>query len=121
MPTAICRSSPPVVASVGGPESNLERIRRLIVAGLMTPAGMVHVDGAESRPALGPVSDAVGDDLKQALTKNREAMPYFRQLPAGYLRTTMRWINSAKRPETRARRIAEFVAVTARGERIGQK
>jgi uncharacterized protein YdeI (YjbR/CyaY-like superfamily) len=33
----------------------------------------------------------------------------------------MRWINSAKRADTRARRIAEFVAVTARGERIGLK
>ena len=103
-------------------ESNLVRVRHLIAAGLMTPAGTAHLEGAESRPALSPtVSDAVGKDVKQAVAKNRKAADHFTRLPPGYLRTTMRWINSAKKPETRERRIAEFVAVTARGERVGDK
>lgn len=102
--------------------SNLERVRRLTAAGLMTPAGLAQVAGAASRPALGPtVSSAVGDDVKQALAKSRKAAAEFESLPPGYVRNSMRWINSAKKPETRARRVAEFVSVTARGERLGLK
>lgn len=102
--------------------SNLERVRRLMSAGLMTPAGMELLEGAELRPALiTTVSDTVGEDVKRAVAKNRQAAKQFALLPPGYLRTTMRWINTAKKPETRARRIAEFVTVTARGERIGPK
>ena len=102
-------------------ESNLERVRRLEAAGLMTPAGLAHFTGAESRPALSPVSAAVPAELKRALAQNSRAAARFAELPPGYVRTSMRWINSAKRADTRARRIAEFVAVTARGERIGVK
>jgi uncharacterized protein YdeI (YjbR/CyaY-like superfamily) len=101
-------------------ESNLERVRRLEAGGLMTPAGRAHFAGAKSRPALGPtVSAAVPAELKQELAKNPRAAARFAALPPGYVRTSMRWINGAKRADTRGRRIAEFVAVTARGERIG--
>ncbi len=103
-------------------ESNLVRVKRLIAAGLMTPAGMAQVEGAESRPAVAPaVSAEVGADLRRALAKRPTAAKRFAELPPGYVRASMRWINSAKKPDTRARRIAEFVAVTARGERIGSK
>lgn len=103
-------------------ESNLQRVKRLAAAGLMTPAGLAHAADAETRPALGlEVSDEVGEDLRRALVRVKGARANFRALPPGYVRTSMRWINSAKKPETRARRIAEFVAVTAQGRRIGMK
>lgn len=103
-------------------ESNLERIRRLIRAGRMTPAGMIHTAGAETRKALGPqVSEEVPRELKSAMRNEARTRARFEALPPGYRKTCMRWINSARRPETRARRIAEFLERTKRGERIGLK
>jgi uncharacterized protein YdeI (YjbR/CyaY-like superfamily) len=60
-------------------------------------------------------------DVKKAIVANSKASAYFKTLPPGYLRTTLKWIDDAKREETRARRIKEFVAITARSERIGVK
>ncbi len=103
-------------------DANLVRIRKLIREGRMTTAGMLHVEGAEKRKAPGPrVSPEVPRELAAALKRDARARAQFGSLPPGYVKTSMRWINSARRPETRARRIAEFLEVTARGGRIGLK
>jgi hypothetical protein len=46
---------------------------------------------------------------------NRQAWEFFLRLPPGYRRTTIWWVVSAKRPETRARRLATLIAHSAKG------
>ena len=40
--------------------------------------------------------------------------------PAGYRRSALGWVTGAKRPETRAKRLAELIAVSAEGRRLPQ-
>lgn len=79
-----------------------------------TQAGMeIEV---ELRPE-GPQSSALAEDLALALDSEPKARAFFDQLPTFYRKNFMRWIDSAKRPETRANRIREMVALLADGKR----
>ena len=53
------------------------------------------------------------------LRANREAAAFFGSQPPGYRRTALHWVVSAKRPETRERRLAQLIADSAAGRRIG--
>ena len=100
---------------------NRDHIARLVSEGRMQPAGLAQVDAAKADgrwDAAYSQSDAVPDDLQAALDANPAAAEFFSTLSkhnrfAIIFRTT-----GAKRPETRARKIAEFVAMLERGETI---
>jgi uncharacterized protein YdeI (YjbR/CyaY-like superfamily) len=101
--------------------TNKVRIERLIAEGLMTPAGMAVIEAAKadgSWTLLDDVEDLiVPDDLAAALAENPAANQYWRtQAGASVRKIALHRIASAKRPETRAKRIAETVAEAARGE-----
>jgi uncharacterized protein YdeI (YjbR/CyaY-like superfamily) len=59
----------------------------------------------------------MADDVVAALDAEPAARRYFDSLATFYRKNFMRWIDSAKRPETRARRIAETVAALKAGKR----
>jgi len=63
----------------------------------------------------GPQADTVGADVAAALQAHPEAMAFFEALPSFYRKNYMRWIDSARRPATRAARIAEAVALLKDG------
>ena len=65
----------------------------------------------------GPQSDLLADDLVSALTGEPEARAFFDALPTFYRKNYMRWIDSAKRPDTRAARIVEMVRLLKAGKR----
>jgi uncharacterized protein YdeI (YjbR/CyaY-like superfamily) len=101
---------------------NKERVARLIAAGLMTPAGLAPIEAAKadgSWEALDTV-EALEEpaDLTAALDAEPAARAAFDAFPPGSRKLALYWIAQAKRPETRARRIAETVAAAARGERV---
>jgi uncharacterized protein YdeI (YjbR/CyaY-like superfamily) len=105
-------------------ELNKERVRRLLAAGKMTKAGkaVLEKQRPESRNLKAEeASSTVSADVKQAIGTVKAAAENFAKLPPGYLKMCMKWINAAKREETRARRIKEFVELTEKGERIGMK
>jgi len=52
---------------------------------------------------------------------NVGAWQFFRKLAPTHLRDYVVWIHAAKRPETRARRIAESIALLAGGTKLGLK
>ncbi len=52
-----------------------------------------------------------------ALATNTVAKAFFDGLPTFYRKNYIRWIESAKRPETRAKRIVEMMALLAEGKR----
>jgi uncharacterized protein YdeI (YjbR/CyaY-like superfamily) len=51
---------------------------------------------------------------------DRAAWRYWEACPPGYRRTASHWVTSAKRPETRQRRLETLIADSAQGRRIAQ-
>lgn len=99
---------------------NRQKIEALVAAGRMRPAGLAEVerakaDGRWDAAYDGMATAAVPDDLASALEEAG-----LRDVFAG-LNSTNRYailhqVQTAKRPDTRARRIAKFVAMLAAGE-----
>lgn len=103
----------------GSPWSKLnkERVAALIAKGLMAPAGLARVEAARADGSWGAL-DAVEEltvptDLKSALSAVPEAERNFRGFSNSSKKNILWWIASAKRPETRAKRIAETVELAA--------
>jgi uncharacterized protein YdeI (YjbR/CyaY-like superfamily) len=58
------------------------------------------------------------DDEKK-LRANKKAWEFFNTQPPGYRRLSIYWITSAKKEETRARRLATLIEDSANGRRLG--
>jgi len=100
---------------------NVGIVERLLAEGRMQPAGLAEVerakaDGRWESAYAGPATIEVPDDLAAALAAEPRAMAMFERLTAQNRYAVLYRTVSAKRPETRARRIADFVAMLARGE-----
>jgi uncharacterized protein YdeI (YjbR/CyaY-like superfamily) len=99
--------------------TNKVRVERLERLGLMTPAGRAVIEVAKadgSWDLLNDVDDlVVPDDLASLLAASPPAKKSFEALPASGKRMALYWIASAKRPETRAARVAETVRAAAEG------
>jgi hypothetical protein len=65
----------------------------------------------------GPGRGSMGEDVEAALDAAPEARAFFESLPTFYRRNYTRWLDSAKRPETRARRVEAFVGLLQAGRR----
>lgn len=100
--------------------SNKERVARLTEQGRMQPAGLAAVAVAQSNGSwelLDRVDDLVmPDDLTAALAAEKHAAAGFAALSESQRKIALYWVLSAKRPETRARRIAETVRAAAEGK-----
>jgi uncharacterized protein YdeI (YjbR/CyaY-like superfamily) len=104
--------------------TNKERIARLERQELIAPPGQVVIDRARedgSWTALDSVeAGEVPDDLAAALAANPTAATYFDAFPPGAKKQILWWIVSAKRPETRAKRIAETVRLAEQNVRANE-
>jgi len=100
---------------------NKERIERLERDGLMTDAGRAVVEEAKrsgSWTSLDAVEALeVPDDLAGALARNAKARKHFEAFPPSSKKIILTWIASARRDETRQRRIAETVRLAERNIR----
>ncbi len=98
---------------------NKRRVAKLIEDGLMTPAGMARIEAAKANGDWeiydGVESLIVPDDLAAALSAKPEAKMGFEQVSASQTKQLLWWIESAKRPETRAKRLARLVDEAADG------
>jgi len=65
----------------------------------------------------GPQSDTLSPDIAAALDTEPEARTFFDSLPTFYRKNYVRWIESAKRPETRRARIAETIRLLKSGKK----
>ncbi len=97
---------------------NRDKVERLLDAGRMKPAGLAQVQAAKEdgrwEAAYPPASAApVPEDLQRALDANPEAKAFFETLKGANRYAIIYRVHDAKRPETRARRIAEYVAMLA--------
>ena len=101
--------------------SNKKRVEKLIDAGLMTEAGMTLVDLAKKTGTWNAL-DAVEamtmpDDFVHALKKKAGAQKGFDAYSPSVKKQCLYRINDAKRPETRAKRIATLVEAAAAGRK----
>jgi Bacteriocin-protection, YdeI or OmpD-Associated/Domain of unknown function (DUF1905) len=65
----------------------------------------------------GPQLDTMGPDLAAALEANPSARRFFESLATFYRKGFVRWVDDARRPETRAKRIGDTVAALEAGLR----
>jgi uncharacterized protein YdeI (YjbR/CyaY-like superfamily) len=98
-------------------KSNLERVERLIAEGKMMPAGLqaYHSDQRREVPAMPTVLPKV---LEIQFRKHRAAWANYEKFPPGYRRITAGWVASAKKVETRAKRLEKLIEYSARNARI---
>ena len=102
---------------------NREKAERLIAEGRMRPAGLREVerakqDGRWDEAYDSPTTATVPDDFQAALDAEPAAAEFFSSLGSTKRYSFLYRIADAKRPETRAKRIAQFVELLARGETL---
>lgn len=100
---------------------NKQYVAELIEQGLMTAAGLAKIDSAQ-RDGSWTKLDAIEAltipaDLAQALAANEAAGGYFEAFSKSSKKALLFWIDSAKRPETRTKRIAELARLAAQNKR----
>ena len=104
-------------------QRNVKIVERLTEEDRMHPAGIAEVerakaDGRWDAAYAGPATIEVPDDLKAALAAEPAAQEMFEKLTSQNRFSVLYRIGTAKKPETRQRRIEKFVAMLARGETI---
>lgn len=102
---------------------NKSRASKLIAEGRMRESGRAQIEAARAdgrwEAAYAPASTAqVPSDLQDALDANPKAAEFFSTLKGANRYAIIYRIGAVKRPETRARKIAEFVAMLERKETI---
>ena len=98
--------------------SNILRVERLIEEGLMTEAGLQKVaEARQSRQWEAAIrreqTDVIPADLEKALRRRKGAIAGYRSLTDSRKKQLLYWLMSAKRPETRQRRIEAIVSEVA--------
>jgi len=102
---------------------NRETAERLIAEGRMRPAGMAEVqrakaDGRWQEAYVGQKRSTVPADLQRELESRPRAAEFFAGLSSQNRYAITYRLGEAKRPETRARRLAKFLAMLEAGETI---
>lgn len=102
---------------------NVERFNTLKAAGQMTAAGEAAYERDKHKSGLysyeKPLASLTAEE-EALFRKNKRAWCDWENRPAGYRRSALGWITSAKKPETRAKRLAELIAVSVEGRRLPQ-
>jgi uncharacterized protein YdeI (YjbR/CyaY-like superfamily) len=100
---------------------NVERFNALKAVGLMTTAGEAAYERDKHRSGVysyeKPLAVLTADE-DALFSKNETAWADWEKRPAGYRRSAIGWITGAKRPETRAKRLATLIEDCTAGRRI---
>ncbi len=97
--------------------SNIQRAKKLIAEGKMTPAGL-QAFSPRARRETPPMPTRLPRDLAHRFRMQSEAWEHFQRFPPGYRRITIGWVASAKKEETRLKRLQQLIESSARNERI---
>jgi uncharacterized protein YdeI (YjbR/CyaY-like superfamily) len=102
---------------------NVERFEALKAAGLMTAAGEAAYERDKHRSGVysyeKPLAALTAEE-EALFRKNTLAWADWEKRAASYRRSALGWITGAKRPETRAKRLGELIAVSGEGRRLPQ-
>lgn len=102
-------------------EINKKKVQELMKAKLLRPAGIAAVERAKANgqwaKAYAPASTiTVPPDLAAALKKNKKARTFFETLKGSNRYAFLHRLVTAKKPETRAKRLETFIGMLERGE-----
>jgi uncharacterized protein YdeI (YjbR/CyaY-like superfamily) len=102
---------------------NRDKAAELIEKGAMKPAGLREVERAKTDGRWDAAYDGqraatIPDDLRQALEQDERARAFFSSLDSRNRYAILYRIQDAKKPETRVRRISEFVKMLSEGRKI---
>ena len=102
---------------------NVDKVAALMAAGRMQPAGQAQIDAAKAdgrwqQAYDGARTSTVPDDLQAALDAEPKAKAFFATINATNRYAVLWRVQTAVKPETRAKRIAQLVEMLARGEVI---
>jgi uncharacterized protein YdeI (YjbR/CyaY-like superfamily) len=103
---------------------NIKRVEELKAAGKMTPAGLrAFEQRSDDRSAIYSYEQrenaTLPPEFEARFQASAKAWTYFQKQPAWYRRTATYWVASAKREETRLRRLDTLIADSAAGRSIG--
>jgi uncharacterized protein YdeI (YjbR/CyaY-like superfamily) len=103
---------------------NIAKVRELTARGRMTPAGLEAFEGRDEKRSVqysyereSCAFDAV---LESRFRANEKAWNFFQAQPPGYRRTATWWVVSAKREETRLKRLTALIEDSEAGRRLAQ-
>jgi uncharacterized protein YdeI (YjbR/CyaY-like superfamily) len=104
---------------------NVAKVRDLTRRGLMHPAGMAAFEKrSDDRTATYSFEQREAakfdKELERRFRANKDAWTWFQTQPPGYKKTATHWVMSAKRQETRDRRLTILIDDSADGRRIAQ-
>jgi uncharacterized protein YdeI (YjbR/CyaY-like superfamily) len=101
---------------------NIKRVKELEALGRMMPAGLAaFAKRDEQRSAIYSYERGHAEldaESLRAFSENPAALRFHQTQAPWYRRTTAHWISSAKRPETRERRLKTLIDYSSRGERL---
>jgi uncharacterized protein YdeI (YjbR/CyaY-like superfamily) len=108
-------------ARSGWARPNKQRIERLLAAGLMAPAGLAVIEAAKADGSWTLLDDVeeliVPDDLAAAFAERPGSREHWDAFPRSPRRMMLVWLVEARRPDTRAKRVAEIADRAAEGVR----
>jgi uncharacterized protein YdeI (YjbR/CyaY-like superfamily) len=101
---------------------NVERVEALSAEGRMRPAGVAAFEARDrsKRPYRATDELPLSGELERRFREDEAAWIFFEGQAPWYRRNASRWVMSAKREETRERRLAQLIEDSAAGRRIRQ-
>jgi uncharacterized protein YdeI (YjbR/CyaY-like superfamily) len=102
---------------------NIARVDELIAEGLMRPSGLAAFEArdaeADAKYSFERENVQLDGEYAKRLRANEAAAGFFYAQPPSYRKTATWWVISAKREETRLRRLQQLIDDSAAGRRIG--
>jgi uncharacterized protein YdeI (YjbR/CyaY-like superfamily) len=102
---------------------NIEKVAKLKEAGVMRPAGLKAFEArTKDRSGVYSYEDRhklrLPPEYEQRLRADAAAWDYWQAAPPSYRQPATHWVVSAKKEETRERRLAQLIECSAKGERV---
>lgn len=121
-----CRKFTPRRPESKWSELNKKRVKEAIKEGRMTKHGLAKIEAAKKsglweRNPTPTINFDMPKEFVNALRKNKKAKVFFDQLAPTYQKYYIAWITTAKRPETKDKRIRESITLLEEGKKLGLK
>jgi uncharacterized protein YdeI (YjbR/CyaY-like superfamily) len=121
-----CRKFTPRRSDSSWSITNKQRAEKIIKEGRITEFGLAKIEAARRlgswekspRPAI---NTDMPSALSEALARNRKARKFFEKLAPTYQKHFIGWIVSARREETKTKRLKQSMILLGRGEKLGLK
>ncbi len=103
-------------------KKNIRMVKELIEEDRMRPAGMKAFEQRDksnmAKASYDQEKVELAEEYKCKLRANEQAWSFFQELAPGYTKTSIHWVMSAKREDTRQRRLTILIESCAEGKKI---